>query len=100
MAHRLAQRLCLATLAVLSFGCSDSASERPNVILISLDTLRADRISCYGHDRETSPRLDAFAREGVLCEEAVSTSSWTLPSHWSMLTGLPVSVHGVCDEQL
>jgi len=72
----------------------------PNVILVSLDTLRADRLSCYGHDRETSPRLDAFAREGVLCEEAVSTSSWTLPSHWSMLTGLPVSVHGVCDEQL
>jgi arylsulfatase A-like enzyme len=84
----------------MSFGCSESASDRPNVILISLDTLRADRLSCYGHDRETSPRLDAFAREGVLCEEAVSTSSWTLPSHWSMLTGLPVSVHGVCEEQL
>jgi arylsulfatase A-like enzyme len=100
MTHRLAQRLCLVTLIVSSFGCSKSASERPNVILISLDTLRADRLSCYGHDRETSPRLDAFAREGVLCEKTVSTSSWTLPSHWSMLTGLPVSVHGVCDEQL
>ena len=88
-----------AALSLVS-GCSEPAAEKPNVILISLDTLRADRLSCYGHDRETSPRLDAFASEGVLCEEAVATSSWTLPSHWSMLTGLPVSVHGVCDEQL
>ena len=93
-------RLSFALCALSCFGCSEPQSARPNVILISLDTLRADRLSCYGHDRETSPRLDAFAREGVLCEEAVSTSSWTLPSHWSMLTGLPVSVHGVCDEQL
>ena len=99
-AHGLVHRLCLAALLVASFGCSEPVRERPNVILISLDTLRADRLSCYGHERETSPRLDAFAREGVLCEEAVSTSSWTLPSHWSMLTGLPISVHGVCDEQL
>ena len=94
---------CLFTLCVwhLFLGaCSEPAREQPHVVLISLDTLRADRLSCYGHERETSPRLDAFAREGVLCEEAVSTSSWTLPSHWSMLTGLPVSVHGVCDEQL
>ena len=99
-AHGLAHRLCLAALLVVGVGCSEPVRDRPNVILISLDTLRADRLSCYGHERETSPRLDAFAREGVLCEEAVSTSSWTLPSHWSMLTGLPISVHGVCDEQL
>ena len=99
---RAADARAVALFAGLLFGgaCSEPAAEQPNVILISLDTLRADRLSCYGHDRETSPRLDAFAREGVLCEEAVSTSSWTLPSHWSMLTGLPVSVHGVCDEQL
>jgi len=90
---------CLLGL-LLAAACSEARDQAPNVVLISLDTLRADRLSCYGHDRETSPRLDAFAREGVLCEEAVSTSSWTLPSHWSMLTGLPVSVHGVCDEQL
>jgi len=100
--NRAADARAVALFAGLLFGgaCSEPAAEQPNVILISLDTLRADRLSCYGHDRETSPRLDAFAREGVLCEEAVSTSSWTLPSHWSMLTGLPVSVHGVCDEQL
>ncbi len=99
---RRADARAVALFAALSLACacSESGWRQPNVILISLDTLRADRLSCYGHDRETSPRLDAFASEGVLCEEAVSTSSWTLPSHWSMLTGLPVSVHGVCDEQL
>ena len=95
-----ATRSLALTAALFSAACAEPAAERPHVVLISLDTLRADRLSCYGHERETSPRLDALAREGVLCEEAVSTSSWTLPSHWSMLTGLPVSVHGVCDEQL
>jgi arylsulfatase A-like enzyme len=93
---------CVWVVAVWCGACSEAEvlEKRPNIVLISLDTLRADRLSCYGHGRETSPRIDALAREGVLCEGAVSTSSWTLPSHWSMLTGLPVSVHGVCDEQL
>lgn len=86
--------------ALLIVGCSEQESERPNVVLISIDTLRADRLSCYGHDRVTSPHIDALAREGVLCEDASSSSSWTLPSHWSMLTGLPVSVHGACEAQL
>ena len=52
----------LFAVLLLGGACSESAAEQPNVILISLDTLRADRLSCYGHDRETSPRLDAFAR--------------------------------------
>ena len=93
---------CVWVVALWCGACSEAEvlEKRPNIVLISLDTLRADRLSCYGHERETSPRIDALAREGVLCEGAVSTSSWTLPSHWSMLTGLPVSVHGVCDEQL
>ncbi|MDP6520109.1 MAG: sulfatase-like hydrolase/transferase, partial [Planctomycetota bacterium] len=72
----------------------------PHVVLISLDTLRADHLSSYGYGRQTSPRLDALAAEGVLFEEACSSSSWTLPAHMTMLTGLPVSVHGACDDRL
>lgn len=79
-------------------GCGVSAAERrPNVLLISIDTLRADHLSCYGYERETSPRIDAeLAARGVLFEAAESTSSWTIPAHMSMLTGLPVSAHGLC----
>ncbi|MFT7669710.1 MAG: arylsulfatase A-like enzyme [Planctomycetota bacterium] len=72
------------------------APSRPNVVLISLDTLRADRLSCYGNSHQTSPAIDQLAEQGVLFEHAISTSSWTLPAHISMLTGLPVSAHGVC----
>jgi len=70
------------------------------VLLISIDTLRADHLSCYGYDRETTPRIDAIAREGVLFERTFATTSWTLPSHLSLLTGLTISAHGVCDDRL
>ena len=66
------------------------------MVWISVDTLRADRLSCYGNERATSPRIDRLAAEGVLFERALSTTSWTLPAHLSMLTGLFVSAHGVC----
>lgn len=69
-----------------------------NVILISLDTLRADHLGCYGYSRPTSPGLDALASDGVRFDEAFSTSSWTLPAHVSMLTALTVAHHGVLDE--
>jgi arylsulfatase A-like enzyme len=66
-----------------------------NVVLVSMDTLRARSVSAFGCARETTPTLDAFAREGVLFENATSTASWTLPGHASMLTGLWVRTHGV-----
>ena len=69
-------------------------SERPNVVLISIDCLRADHVGAYGYPRDTTPRIDAFAADGVVFETAVSTSSWTLPTHMSMFTGLPPSIHG------
>ena len=68
---------------------------RPNVVLISVDSLRADHLGCYGYPRLTSPNLDRIAREGALFENAIAESSWTLPTHVSMLTGLSSSVHGV-----
>ena len=65
------------------------------VILISLDTLRADHLTCYGYDRDTSPNIDALARDGVRFAETRAPSPWTLPSHVSMMTGLDTINHGV-----
>jgi arylsulfatase A-like enzyme len=59
----------------------------PNVLFITLDTLRADHVSAYGYSRPTTPNLDRVAQQGVLFENAFSNASWTLPSHASMLTG-------------
>ena len=59
----------------------------PPVILVSIDTLRADYVSFHGHPDGRTPFLDAFARDALIFENAVSTSSWTLPAHASMLTG-------------
>lgn len=70
-------------------------SSSPNVLLVVLDTVRADRLGAWGYERPTSPHLDSLAREGVLFRRAVSPGMWTLPSHASMFTGLPVSGHGV-----
>lgn len=67
----------------------------PNVLLIVWDTVRADRLGTYGYDKPTTPHLDAFATRGVVFENAISPGVWTLPSHASLFTGVPVSAHGV-----
>lgn len=67
--------------------------DRPNVLLISIDTLRPDRLSCYGNQRPTSPNIDALAKRGVLFENAYSPTSWTLPGHMSIFTSLYPSFH-------
>jgi len=59
----------------------------PNVVVIVMDTVRADHLSTYGYERPTTPHIDHIAEQGVLFENAISASSWTLPSHASMLTG-------------
>ncbi len=59
----------------------------PNVLLIVADTLRSDHLASYGYSRQTTPAIDALAAEGVLFENSFSTSSYTLPSHASLLTG-------------
>jgi len=69
------------------------------IILISIDSLRADRLGCYGNARETSPAIDRLAREGVRFANAWSTTSWTLPAHMSLLTGRYVLSHGVIGDR-
>jgi len=80
-------------LAGLMFAPCAAGAEPPtpnvdNVILITIDTLRADRLSAYGYDRPTSPNLDRFMARGTRFEWAFSTASYTAPSHISMMTGL------------
>lgn len=67
------------------------------VIFISIDTLRRDHVGAYGYAKPTTPNLDALARRGVLAADAVSVSSWTLPSHLSMLTSTLPGTHGGTD---
>jgi len=70
----------------------------PNVLVIVIDTLRADHVSCYGYSRPTTPNIDRIARDGVLFENAISTAPWTMPSHASMVTGRYPHEHGAVDE--
>jgi len=66
-----------------------------NVLLISLDTLRADHVGCYGYPRETSPNIDQLAEDSAVFLNTYATSSWTLPSHVSLMTALNCINHQV-----
>jgi arylsulfatase A-like enzyme len=78
------------------------SSSKPNVIFISIDTLRADHLGGYGYGRQTSPAMDALARDGTLFLNTYASAPWTLPSHVSMLTGLDGRNHQVysADERM
>jgi len=69
--------------------------DAPNIVYVVMDTLRRDRLGLYGYERRTTPRLDAFAREGLVFEDAYTTSSWTWPSTASLFTGRLPDSHGV-----
>jgi arylsulfatase A-like enzyme/Flp pilus assembly protein TadD len=75
-----------------------SPAKQHNVILISIDTCRADRLSCYGFTRNTTPYIDAVARDGFLFKDAIAPVPLTLPSHCSMMTGTIPPHHGVHDN--
>jgi arylsulfatase A-like enzyme len=95
------RRLALALAAAVAAGvlaCGDAGGSGPrptNLVLISLDTLRADHLGCYGRAGNPSPAIDSLAAAGVRFADASATSPWTLPSHVSMLTGLYPGSHGV-----
>ena len=94
-------RISLLVISVLAAGLLLFAEQQsrnktsPNVLLISIDSLRADHLGSYGYWRNTSPVLDELAREGTRFETAIAPSSWTLPSHMTMFTGQHPAVHGV-----
>jgi arylsulfatase A-like enzyme len=69
-----------------------------NIVLISIDSLRADHLSAYGYRRDTSPTMAALARDGVLFRNNSATTAWTLPGHMSILTGRSLLGHGVVTD--
>jgi arylsulfatase A-like enzyme len=76
-------------------GAGEPSSPRPNIVLVTLDTLRADSLGAYGYHRDTSPFLDSLAGDGLRCAQAYSVSSWTVPAMASLFTGLHPESHGV-----
>jgi choline-sulfatase len=100
---RLTQNLSLVlaallSLVVLSSGCgwrNRRVSSQPSILLITIDTLRADHCSTYGYSKPTTPRLDALAKQGVLCEVTYAPTPTTAPSHATMFTALLPREHGI-----
>lgn len=88
-----------AGVAVLSFLTAGSPWSEPrtswNLVLVSIDTLRADRMSLYGYERDTTPFLEELARESVVFDRFFYSGGGTLPSHMSMMTGLNPATHGI-----
>jgi choline-sulfatase len=100
LAHR---SVTLVVLAILTSACSRQHASTPHfpnapVILISVDTLRADHLPAYGYTGVATPDLDAFRNEATLFRNAYASAPMTLPSHLTMLTGLLPPVHGVRDN--
>ncbi len=97
MARRFSPLLLLPLLLIVS--CTDSRKmERdaaPGIILISIDTLRADHLSAYGYEKIETPNIDALARDGVLFKKTYAHVPITLPSHASILTGTYPNFHGI-----
>ncbi len=88
--------MLLAVVALWFFRHSDSQpGEIRNVLLISIDTCRADYLSCYGYKRKTTPNIDALAKKGTLFTNVISPVPLTLPAHSTMLTGTIPPYHGV-----
>lgn len=88
-----------APMPVLALAAERSAVPEPgpNCIMIVVNVLRADRLSCYGFPQPTSPHIDRLAAGGTLFEQVESASSWTIPAIGSLLTGTFVATHGMLD---
>jgi arylsulfatase A-like enzyme len=76
------------SLFLNSCAKKQTARKAANIILISIDTLRADHLGCYGYSRDTSPNIDRFVTESIRFANAYAPTPWTLPSHAAMLTGI------------
>jgi arylsulfatase A-like enzyme len=97
--ENILRRACFFMLAfglAVTCGCSSQPEPGPpNILLIVVDTLRADHLGCYGYERDTSPNIDAFSRTGVLFENAYCQMPTTGPSHASIFTSHYPKSHGV-----
>ena len=87
--------LLVFVIALIATACSQPRREHTiNVLIITVDTLRADHLGCYGYHRQTSPNIDAFARGATLYRRSFSTAPWTVPTHASLFTGKTPFEHG------
>lgn len=86
--------VALVAAAAYRIAAKPSRPARPNVLLIVMDTTRADRCSIGGYERPTTPRLAEFAKDGVTFRDAWTPANWTGPSHASLFTGLSPEHHG------
>ena len=79
---------CISTglWLILLLGCGGRQDQRPDIVLISIDTLRADHLGCYGYPAPSSPNIDRFSQNAVLFEQTIAAASSTLPSHASLFT--------------
>jgi choline-sulfatase len=94
---RNSRHVALALLLIAAAaGCR--RAPRPNVLVITIDTLRADHLGCYGFGLARTPSIDRVAREGVRCADAISAAPITMPAHSSIFTGLYPPAHGVRDN--
>jgi arylsulfatase A-like enzyme len=94
--HRASPALVLAVFWLLFVGCSrPGETQRPDVMLLLVDTLRADHLGLHGYPRPTSPALDRFAEDALVFDSVVSPAPWTLPAVGSLLTSTYPSVHGL-----
>ncbi|HKK71289.1 MAG TPA: sulfatase [Candidatus Krumholzibacteria bacterium] len=88
------RNLLAVLLSALVVVPAARAQERPNLLILSIDTLRADHVSCYGYERPTTPSIDLVAANGTRFAAARSVAPWTLPSFASMFTGRYPTRHG------
>src|SRR5690349_8688751 len=90
--------IAVCTLAALvSFQSHGAQKTRPNVVLITLDTVRADHVGCYGDAEVKTPAIDSLAKDGILYERAFSQVPLTWPSHTAIMTGTYPFQNGVQD---
>lgn len=92
--------LPLPLLAACGGPLPPGDATRPDIVLVSIDSLRADHLGAYGHERPTSPFLDELAAGGLRFADARTASPWTLPSHMTMLTGKWPAEHQVIEDDL
>jgi arylsulfatase A-like enzyme len=102
VALRMARRSFLAgglPLLLWPRRAASASRPKPNILFILIDTLRADRVTCYGHREPTTPKIDRLAAEGVRFATVHTASPWTMPSVMTLFTALHPTVHGATSYQ-
>lgn len=88
---------CIFLIITISLIIYFLKPQSPNIILITIDALRPDHLSCYGYKRNTSPNIDKLTEEGVMFSQVISQGPWTPPSIFSIITSMYPNIHGVYD---